>query len=91
MMWDGGWGFWHLVGAAFMMFFWLLLLAGVVLLVVWLIRAASRDDKSSEARGRGDIRHYSGTEQACDVARMRYARGEITKGEFEEICRTLGH
>lgn len=27
---------------------------------------------------------------ACEIARKRYAKGEITKEEYEEICETLG-
>lgn len=80
VMWDGGWGWgagaW--IGMAFMMFFWLMVLVGFVVLVVWL------------ARGGGSRSAHSGTVAACDIARQRYARGEISKEQFEEICRTVG-
>ena len=29
-------------------------------------------------------------DNACEIARKRYAKGEITKEEYEEICETLG-
>lgn len=79
---DGG-GSW--LGMGLMMFFGLLFLVGIVLLIVWLVRAASGPGSS---QGPGPYR--SGTHEACDIARMRYARGEITKEQFEEICRTVG-
>jgi putative membrane protein len=72
----GGWGGW-LFGL-----FGLLVLAGVVLLVVWAVRAMS-----------GSAHHQAGTpsgEDACSIAKVRFAKGEITKEQYEEICKTLG-
>lgn len=88
MMWDSGFGYgpgsW--IGMGLMMFFGLLVLIGVVLLIVWLARAAG-----SNGGGSGGGGHYrSGVHEACDIARLRYARGEITREQFEEICRTVG-
>lgn len=79
MMWYPGFGGIHMFGGVFMMFFGLLVLIGVVLLIVWLATGP-----------RGWWNKGGGRDQACDIARNRYARGEITKEQYEEICRTLG-
>ena len=72
----GVWGFWLLV------FFGLLVLVGVILLVIWAVRA------SSGAGSAGD-RGTAVTDQALETARRRYASGEITKEQFDEMRRTL--
>ena len=61
-----------------MMVFWALVIVGFVLLVIWGIRRMS----SSQATPPRD--------NACDIARARYAKGEITKEEYDEICQRLG-
>jgi len=78
-MWGWGWG--H--GAAFP-FLWLgfgfrfVVLAAIVVGIVYLVRGIGRRGWS----GRG--------ESALDILEKRYARGEITKEEFEEMKRNLG-
>ncbi|MBE0476557.1 MAG: SHOCT domain-containing protein [Coriobacteriia bacterium] len=64
-----------------MMFFGLLVLAGFVLLFVWLVRSASG--------GAGGGRGYGRHDPSVDIARERYARGEITSEELERIERDL--
>lgn len=91
MMWDGGWGYgggasW--LGMGFMMFFGLLIMIGIVLLIVWFARSVSGGGQGGWTGTGGG--HRGGTGEACDIARLRYARGEITKEQFEEICRTVG-
>jgi putative membrane protein len=73
----GGWG-----GLVFA-FFGLLVLVAIVLLVVWAIRTTQGSGhKQPPAAGSAD--------EACAIARARYAKGEITKEQYEEMCRTLG-
>lgn len=88
MMYGPGYGYdggsW--LGMGLMMIFGLLFLAGIVLLIVWLARAAGGQAPYQSPPGS----YRSGTQEACDIARLRYARGEITKEQFEEICRTVG-
>jgi putative membrane protein len=72
----GGWGGW-LFGL-----FGLLVLAGIVLLVVWAVRAMSGSGQHHPAAPPVD--------DACTIAKVRFAKGEITKDQYEEICRTLG-
>ena len=79
-MWGWGWGhgyygfpFW-LVGAGFRLIF----LAAVAVGVVYLVRHFTRQGW----RGHDE-------ESALDILQRRYARGEITKEQYEEMKRNL--
>ena len=65
---DGGMGIWMFIN----MIFWILAIIGIVFLVIWVVRRAggSEPGKSEES--------------ALDILKKRYARGEITKEEYEE-------
>jgi putative membrane protein len=69
-----GAGWWMLFGGIWMVIFW----GGLIALVIWginrLAKRAGPHEKSS----------------AMDIARERYARGEITKEQFEQIKKDLG-
>ena len=74
----GGWGF-PLMGGIGMLLFWLLIIGGVV----WLVQAA--------ARGAGPSGLSAPTsESPLDILKRRYARGEITKEQYEEMRQHLG-
>lgn len=78
-MWDGMMG----GGMMGMGLLWMLLLfVALVLLIVWLVRALG-------TRGSTPADDSSRTDGALDLARQRYARGEITQEEFERIRRDL--
>jgi putative membrane protein len=65
--------------------FGLLVIAGVVMLVVWLVRTAGKNE------GRAGAGTPSPSEDSSiRIARERFARGEISKDEYEEIVRGLG-
>ena len=53
--------------------FWILIIIGVVLLIVWLVRQPGR-----YGRERGE-------ETALDILKKRYAKGEISKEEYEKM------
>jgi putative membrane protein len=72
-----GMGWWMLFGGAWMMLFW----AAVVGLVVWLVIRLTR---RSDTNGRDD-----GRRTPLEIARERYARGEISREEFEQIRKDL--
>ena len=82
-MWDGmmgwggggGWG-WGLFGLMHILW-WVLIILGIVVLVRWTGGAGVRQG------GR------SGEDSALTILRERYARGEISKTEFEERKRDL--
>ena len=71
-----GWGGWFYGPLMMVVFF--ALLVGAVLLIVRLLGADSRDGGT----GRGD--------GALQILRERFAKGEITREEFEEAKKVLG-
>ena len=79
-MWHWGWGWAHgmfpffLLGAGFRLVF----VAAVVIGIVYLVRGISHR------------RWTGGGESARDILEKRYARGEISNEEFEEMKRNLG-
>ena len=68
-----GMGWWMIFGGVWMFIFWGVLIA----LVVWGISRLTRRSGSSP-------RHYP-----LDTAKERYAKGEISKKEFEQIKKDL--
>lgn len=82
--WDGGFGFgwmWLMMGA--MILFGVLTVAGVGALIAWVSAAAARGGRAGTGEGE------RAEDRAVDEARRRYAAGEITKEELEDILRTL--
>lgn len=81
----GGYGYnldggtWGIIGWVLNFLFFLLIIIGVVLLVWWLIRQFSAGTAPRES-----------SSKALDVAKERYAKGEIDKKTFEEMKRDLG-
>ena len=72
MMW-GSWG----IGMIFMMFlFWAVLIVALVLFIRWLITAGGRGHQAVTGPG---------AESALDILKKRYARGEISKAEFQDM------
>ena len=71
MMYDYGYGFYSPFHFLFGAIGWLI----VIMLIIWVVRAA---------RGKGHHHHPFGVDSAMDTLRNRYAKGEISKEEFEE-------
>ena len=70
----GGWGMgWF--GMIFMIIFWGLIIVGLVLLIRWLIQNTS---------GKGQTGVRTGS-NAIDILKGRYAKGEISRDEFESM------
>lgn len=77
MMWWGmpdGFGWWMMFGGLWMVLFWVAIIAAII----WGVRALGRRDEEPQVR-----------EDPLEIARRRYARGEITREEFEEIRAAL--
>ena len=72
-----GFGFPFLLARG-MPLFWLLLIAGIIVLVSVLMRGTQPVSVTGVPEG------------PLDILKRRYARGEITKEQFEEMKNTLG-
>jgi putative membrane protein len=84
-MWEGGWGWGHMIfGSAMMIVFF----GGIIVLVVLAVRWLGGSGSNS-GHGMGQD-SGSGGPSAIDILRGRFARGEIDKAEFEERRRVLG-
>ncbi len=79
MMWWYGNG-WMWFGMVLMVVFWI----AVIFLIVWAIRQFSGRPSAASGTPPGAPRS-----NALDIARERYARGEISKEEYERIRRDL--
>ncbi len=79
MMWPygygAGWG-WMIGGWIMMLLFWALVIIGIVALVRY-------------AGDRGGAARAGGHETPLEILRRRYASGEITKEQFDEMRRTV--
>ncbi len=78
MMGWGGYGFgpwWGILG----MVFWVLIILGAVLLLAWIFR-------QGQPAGVGP---GPSANRPLDILRERYARGEITKEQFDQMRRDL--
>jgi putative membrane protein len=70
-----GFGF-HLVGTILSILFWALVIGGGV----WLVTKAVRPNTSGNA---------SPTQTPLDILKLRYAKGEVTKEQFEQMKQDL--
>ena len=78
--WSGRYSGWHMgpgmmggwSSGWFMMAFWILVLLGLVLLIRWMLQITNTEKGLS-----------AGRPSALDILKVRYAKGEINKGEFE--------
>lgn len=68
-----GMGWWTVFGGIWMLIFW----GGLIALIVWGISRLTGRGISGEKRN------------PLDIARERYARGEISREEFEQIKKDL--
>lgn len=80
----GGGASW--LGLGMMLLFGLVVLVGIILLVVWIVRSGGH----SAGQSGGHVTPAPPADDACAIAKVRYAKGEITKEQYDEICRTLG-
>ncbi len=63
------------LGGILVLVFWALVIIGIVLLVVWAVRSAGRGATLTSTSGPSPL----------DILKARYARGEITKEQFDQI------
>ena len=79
MMWrmHEGVGWWMVFGGIWMVIFW----AGVIALIVWAVNRL--------VHRRGHEHGGPWRQDPLEIARTRYARGEITKEQFDQIKKDL--
>ena len=75
--WFGGMGWWMMFGMFWMVLFW----GGIIALIVWGVK------KLTERSGAGT--GVSEQRSPLDIAKERYAKGEIAKEEFERLKKDL--
>lgn len=90
--WGGGYG-WGMVGPGMMGGWWgfpfmgpifgLVFVALIIGGVIWFVQTLARSGPQSASGSRM-------AESPMEISKRRYASGEITKEQFEEIKRTLG-
>lgn len=71
-----GWG-WMAFGAAWMVLFW----GAVIALVAWAVSRLTGDQRTEGRRWDG--------RSPLDIVKERYARGEITREQFEQLREDL--
>jgi putative membrane protein len=76
MMGDWGMGWF---GMLFMLLFWVLVIVGIVFMVRWLVRNTGNRGHSGISTG----------SQALEILKERFARGEISRDEFESMKKDI--
>jgi uncharacterized membrane protein len=89
-MMGGGWLGWLLV-----VLFWAVIVFAIVMLVAWLARMARHDHVGMmggmpQSGTHGAEPTPPAHDEAVAIARKRFAAGEITKEQFDELMKTLG-
>jgi len=78
-----GWGFgWWIGGMIMMVLFWIVVVVGILALTKWLF-GQGQPGRISHPQGKESF------ESALEILRKRYARGEITKDEFENMKKDI--
>ena len=72
-----GWGWWMVFGGIWMLLFWI----AIIWLVVWGIKSivGRRESKTGATEKRDPL----------EIAKERYAKGQISKEEFEQIKKDI--
>ncbi|GAP15695.1 protein containg short C-terminal domain [Longilinea arvoryzae] len=76
--WYGGFGW---IGMILGAVIWLALLVGIILLIVYGIRRLSRGSSSATS---------SSKSTAKEILQERYARGEVTREQYQQMLEDLG-
>lgn len=72
----GGWGF---IWIIFIFIFIVSIIIGIILLIIWLVKRTSYSGYSQEKE-----------RKALDILKERYAKGKITREEYEKIKEDIG-
>lgn len=77
----GSMGTWGWIGMILQLVFWVVLLVGIVSLVIWAARSIGRSAALP--------RVASGQPSAKEILQDRYARGEITREQYQQMLNDL--
>ena len=82
-MWSSGdgMGWWMLWGGLMMVFFW----GAIIALIVWAVQSVSRGGSGQAQPPQAG----PSSRPPLEIAKERYARGEISRDEFEQMKRDL--
>jgi putative membrane protein len=72
------WWSWNGWGMGLMMFFGLIFWGGIIALIIWAVNRMTRHEHSQGEKP-----------TPLEIARERYARGEITKEQYEQFKKDL--
>ncbi|MCL5986767.1 MAG: SHOCT domain-containing protein [Actinobacteria bacterium] len=75
----GGFGGTSILWMLFNLIFFILIIAGIVLFIIWIVRRTASSSSSLETK-KGS---------ALEILKERYAKGEISKNEFDEMKKDL--
>ncbi|MDL1894694.1 SHOCT domain-containing protein [Anaerolineae bacterium CFX7] len=78
------------LGALVMIAFWVLVIGGAVWLVMTLVRGNQSSIPSNQPQALATTPTTLSNATPLDILKTRYAKGEITKEQFEEMRRDLG-
>lgn len=74
-------GFWGLNSGNFLGGFWMFIIwIAIIGVIVWAVTAGVRSNQNTG---------HTSTSSAQDIARSRYARGEINKEQYEQLRKDL--
>lgn len=82
MMGNYGHGSFGWIGMIFGLLFTIALIVGFVVLVVWAVRRMSGNSSQS-------LQRVGSSQSARDIAQIRYAKGEISREEYQNILSDL--
>jgi putative membrane protein len=80
MMHGFGFGPYGWIGMILSLVFWVVLLGGLVWLIVWAVRKSS---------GGNTVGNFPAAQSPKEMAQMRYARGEITREQYQQLVEDL--
>jgi putative membrane protein len=93
MMWSypyGGYGGVNPMMMGFMVFFWILVIVGIILLIRWLAMGSRMGHMGMGHMGMGPMgRMHQSHGSALDILDERYAKGDITKEQYDQMKKDI--
>lgn len=83
----GGFGGYSLIGLLLNLIIVIVVIGGLIWLAVWAVRRFSANGQGSSLTGQDSHRPAEPTPR--EIVEKRYARGEITQQEYQEMLRNL--